>query len=163
MQKFYLKINKEKWTAKGGPGEKKESYHEEGNRGCCLLDPLQDVQMKKKTWMGIWTYIPEGLGKEDGPPETGILTAQRTDEMETWRATDGLREGTRRGRRRRRRRRRNMSTLCAASRLCEKRSSQTELNKARFLTPRAQPGFFFSLNRQHFAFSAHVHLFFCVQ
>lgn len=71
--------------------------------------------------------------EEDGPPETGILTAQTMDKH------DGMR---------RRRRKRHVSRLWAASWLCEKWSFGTELNKIN--TQRAQPGI---LKREHFVFS----------
>lgn len=75
-------------------------------------------------------HIPEGLENivEDSFPATGIATGPE-DGLEMRQASgDGEM------------RRRNMSGLCAASRLCEKKL-QTELN--RIFINNAQPGFFF--------------------
>lgn len=133
MRKFYLKIEKEKWTAKGGSGGKKDPTWRREQR---LLSAWSSAWRSDEKNERAAEHIPEGLRKR-WPAWNWNTNAPR---MDWWREE---REGTRR--------RRDMSRLCAASGLCEKRL-QTELNKIRFLTPRAQPGFF-SLNRQHFVFS----------
>ena len=77
---------------------------------------------------GTYSWRPQ---KTLAQTETGILTAQRTD----WRCEH---EGTRR---------RNVSWLCAASWLCEKRSLQIELSKI--------------FNKSILYFPAQVHFFLC--
>lgn len=133
MRKFYLKIEKEKWTAEGGPGGKKGSYTKKGTE---VVDPLWNVKWAVE-------HIPEGHRRRR--PAWNWNTNGPEDGLEMWRAIGDEHEATRR--------RRNVSRLCAASWLCEKRPFQTELNQTRFLTTRAQLGFVF-LNRQHFVFSS---------
>lgn len=144
MRKFYLKIEKEKWSWKEvlkGKG----IIHEEGNRGCCVPDPLLHVQMKK----GTAEHIPEGLRKEGGPPENWNTNSSEDGLEMCWTKVKSTR-----------RRRRNVSGLCAASWLCEKkRFFQTEMNKKKVLTTEAQPGFFFSTDSILY-FPAQVRLFF---
>lgn len=78
MQKFYLKIEKEKWTAIGGPGGRR-IVNEEGNRGR-LPDSLLDVQMINE-WAA--EHIPEGLRRRW--PTWNWNTNGPEDGLEMWR------------------------------------------------------------------------------
>lgn len=106
MWKFYLKIEKEKWTAKGGPRGKRIA-HEEGNWGCRLPWPYVDTQMNNGQ-RNIFLKASEDAG-----PNWNWNTNGPEDGLEMWARRNEKKE--------------RVLTLCCF--VCEKRSLQTELSK----------------------------------
>lgn len=134
MQKFYLKIEGERWTTRGGP-RGRVVHEEEGNGGGLPRRP----SAWRSDWTGSWTY---SLRPKDSLPETGILTVLGTD----WRCHehDGMRREGREGR--------NTSRRRAASWPCKENCKIQKKKKQ--LTKQNKKNSHFRLNWKKISFAS---------